>query len=113
MGYLLSGGWRGLTIFCQTLRLIETIWEIRSRSRVAQTQARYAGTIRDAIHNPLFLGFHRPTRRRKLRSAAQVLAAERQRVREKSISQRDECFGRLIPREVLRPEHNGEFSRRR
>lgn len=62
---------------------------------------------------PLFPGFHLSSLRRKPRSAAEVLAAERQRARKKSISQLDECFGRFIPREVLQPEDSGQFSRRR
>lgn len=62
---------------------------------------------------PLFPGFHLPTLRRKPRSAAQRLASERQRIREKSFSQLDECFGAFIPREILKPDKSGPFSRRR
>jgi len=65
------------------------------------------------IKTPLLPGFHLPTLRRKPRSAAQKLAAERARIRAKSFSQLGECFGRFIPQHLLEPASIGPTSRRR
>jgi len=61
----------------------------------------------------LLPGFHLSTLRRKPRSPSQKLATKLHRIREKSICQLDECFGRFIPTEVLQTGTTGLFSRRR
>lgn len=62
----------------------------------------------------LFLpGFHLPTLRRKPRSAALILADQRARLRQHSITQLDECFGEFIPAKRLDHNQQGSFSRRR
>lgn len=58
-------------------------------------------------------GFHLATLRRKPRSAAQKLAAEKARIRQHSISQLGQCFGQFIPAKVLEKGVCGPFSRRR
>ena len=54
-----------------------------------------------------------PTLRRKPRSAALILADERARLRQHSITQLDECFGEFIPAKRLDHNQQGLFSRRR
>ena len=62
----------------------------------------------------LFLpGFPLPTLRRKPRSAARILADEKARLRQHSITQLDECFGEFIPAKHLDHTQQGSFSRRR
>jgi hypothetical protein len=61
----------------------------------------------------LFLpGFHLAELRRKPRSAAQRLAAEKTRIRQHSISQLGDCFSHFIPAKALENEADGVFSRR-
>lgn len=61
----------------------------------------------------LLPGFHLPTLRKKPRSASQKLADEQRRIRQKSISQLGECFGKFIPTDKLNVSPSGLFSRRR
>lgn len=61
----------------------------------------------------LLPGFHLPTLRKKPRSASQQLADEQRRIRQKSISQLGECFGKFIPTDELNVSPSGRFSRRR
>lgn len=62
----------------------------------------------------LFLpGFHLPTLRRKPRSANQLLAEERARVRRHSLSQLGDLFSKLLPAEAFELDTDGAFSRRR
>jgi len=52
------------------------------------------------------------TLRRKPRSAALILADERARLRQHSITQLDECFGEFITAKRLDHNQQGLFSRR-
>lgn len=61
----------------------------------------------------LLPGFHLQTLRRKPRSASQKLADEQRRIRQKSISQLGDCFGKYIPTDELSVASSGSFSRRR
>ncbi len=62
----------------------------------------------------LFLpGFHLPTLRRKPRSAGQILAEERARIRRHSLSQLGDLFSRILPAKALELNANGAFSRSR
>jgi len=62
---------------------------------------------------PLFPGFHLPTLRRTPRSAQQILAEQRDKLKQKSLSQLGECFGKFISSHHLRPTKSGVSSRRR
>jgi len=65
-------------------------------------------------NNSLYLpGFHLSTLRRKPRAAAHKLADSLANIRRHSISSLGECFGQLIPSEVLENGDTGSFSRRR
>jgi Transposase DDE domain len=65
-------------------------------------------------NNTLYLpGFHLATLRRKPRSASQLLAEERARIRQHSLSQLGECFMHFIPAKILDLASSGPFSRRR
>ncbi len=64
-------------------------------------------------NTPLFPGFNLQTLRRKPRSAQQILAGQMEQLKQKSISQLGECFGRFIPNQHLRPTESGVLSRRR
>lgn len=61
----------------------------------------------------LLPGFHLSTLRRKPRSAKQKLIDEVQKLKERSLSQLGECFGKLIPKRYLAPDKTGKSSRRR
>ena len=63
--------------------------------------------------NVLFLPFHLPRARRKVRSEQQILAEEMQRLKQKSFSQLGEYLGKFIPSRYLTPEPSGALSRRR
>ena len=62
---------------------------------------------------PLFPGFHLQTLRRKPRSAQQILAGQMEQLKQKSLSQLGECFGKFIPIQYLCPTESGVLSRRR
>ena len=65
-------------------------------------------------NNSLYLpGFHLQTLRRKPRSAAQILASEKEKIRRHSISSLGEVFGNFIPKSELVNQEDGSFSRRR
>ena len=62
---------------------------------------------------PYFAGFHIRTLSRKRASQADRLARELKALREKSLSQLAECFGRFIPGHLLKPSERKQHSRRR
>ncbi len=62
---------------------------------------------------PLFPSFHLQTLRRRPRSAQQILASKAALLKQKSLSQLDECFGKFIPKVHLRPASSGVLSRQR
>jgi len=62
---------------------------------------------------PLFPNFHLQTLRRKPRSAQQILADKVAQLKQKSLSQLGECFGKYIPGHYLLPATSGALSRRR
>ncbi|MDH3976087.1 MAG: IS4 family transposase [Deltaproteobacteria bacterium] len=64
-------------------------------------------------HTPLFPNFHFQTLRRKPRSAQQILAEKVAQLKEKSLSQLGECFGKFVPKKYLNPTKSGALSRRR
>lgn len=65
-------------------------------------------------NNTLFLpGFHLSTLRRTPRSPSQILAQERSRIRQHSLSQLGALFSKVLPANVLEPDVDGAFSRRR
>lgn len=65
-------------------------------------------------NSTLFLpGFHWASLRRRPRSLAQKLAAERARIRDHSLIRLSECFGRFIPEHRIEQASSGPFSRRR
>lgn len=64
-------------------------------------------------NSPLFPGFHLQTLRRTPRSAQQILAGQMEQLKQKSLSQLGECFGKFIPHQHLRPAESGVLSRRR
>jgi hypothetical protein len=61
----------------------------------------------------LLPGFHLPTLRRTPRSEKKKLADKIQKLKDRSLSQLNECFGQLIPKHHLQPKQSGEQSRRR
>ena len=64
-------------------------------------------------NTPLFPDFHLQTLRRKPRSAQQIIAAEREALKQKSIDQLGHLFGDFIDRSQLAPNETGKNSRRR
>lgn len=62
---------------------------------------------------PMFPGFHLKTLRRQPRSAQQVMAEKLDQLKQKSISQLGECFGKYISNQHLRPALTGTSSRQR
>ena len=67
------------------------------------------------MQNPtLFLpGFHLQSLRRTPRSAQQILAEQREKLKQKSLSQLGEYFGKFISSHHLRPTKSGVSSRQR
>jgi len=67
------------------------------------------------MRNPtLFLpGFHLQTLRKTPRCAQQLLAEQREKLKQKSLSQLGECFGKFISKHHLQPTKSGTSSRRR
>ena len=62
---------------------------------------------------PMFPGFHLKTLRRKPRSAQQLMAEKIDQLKQKSISQLGQCFGKYISIQQLRPMPTGISSRQR
>lgn len=58
-------------------------------------------------------GFHLQTLRRTPRSAQQILADKREKLKQKSLNQLGECFGKFISKHHLRPTQSGISSRQR
>ena len=66
------------------------------------------------LKTTLFLpGFHLQTLRKKPRSAQQILADQRSALKQKSLSQLGECFGKFISQYHLQPTTSGPSSRQR
>jgi len=63
--------------------------------------------------NVLCPPFPLPKSRCTARSRQQILAAEFQRLKQKSFSHLGECLGRFIPGQYLHPASSGALSRRR
>ena len=62
---------------------------------------------------PMFPGFHLQTLRRKPRSVQQRLAEKLALLQQKSFKQIGEVFEKFIPLSLLKPEKEGNMSRRR
>jgi len=62
---------------------------------------------------PMFPGFHLQTLRRKPRSEQQKLADKLALLQQKSFKQIGEVFEKFIPKALLKPERDGNLSRRR
>jgi len=62
---------------------------------------------------PIFPGFHMQTLRRKPRTAQQKLAEEMTLLKKKSFKQVGAVFEKFIPPALLKPERDGDMSRRR
>ncbi len=63
------------------------------------------------IKTTLFLpGFHLPSLRRKLRSASQKLAAQRDQIKKSNLTQMGEYFGSFIHHKATEQSSSGAFS---